>query len=309
MTDEPVEAITRIRSRTAPAVVVEGTGRGIAPRSSPAAAVTEDGSWMKTGAAARETGQSELAKNQERERKRAEGIYMPYRFWLQTGKNTEIVILDSLPGPSFYEHQLQDPRTGKWDIYESCPKESEVCPLCDGAGGGKDSYYIMMLTAMVMDPFINKNGVTIPHSRKLLAIKTNEQAFFLRQFDTHGTLRGLQFLMTRDSKQTPNTGRAELVGTAPHSEADILATFGHPAVTDNTGKVLKQANAECYAFPYAKLFPRPSGDDLRHRYGGLAPMGSTQSNAAAANTSGGSTIRSRGSAAVGDDLTDDDVPF
>jgi hypothetical protein len=90
---------------------------------------------------------------------------MPYRFWLPVGKQVEGVVLDTELGPCFYEHQLQNPRTGKWDIYEGCPKEYEHCPLCDGVAGGKESYYVMMLTVMVLDPYINKQGVTVPHAQ------------------------------------------------------------------------------------------------------------------------------------------------
>jgi hypothetical protein len=299
------EQAPRIRSR-----IPTGTPQ---PAAQPAAqgqpAQRGGDDWMKSGARAREIQQTELQRNQEREKQRAEGIWMPWRFWLPVGKQVELVILDSEPGPCFYEHQLQNPSTGKWDIYEGCPKEFEVCPLCDGAAGGKESYYVMMLTAMVLDPYINKNGVTVPHSRKLLAVKTNDQPTFLRRFDQEGTLRGTQWLMSRDTKNDSNIGRPEFLQR--HAEEDIIASFGHPPVTAQDGRVLKQANADCHAFPYAKLWSRPSGEDLRRRYGGVAPMGSAQDIQTAA---GGTRIQPRGGNTAGgaggvDHDLDDDVPF
>lgn len=282
-----------IRSRIAP------TTTPATPAAAKAATNrADDDGWMKTGREAQKVQAAELEKNKEKERRRAEGIFMPFRFWLPAGKQVELVLLDDEPGPCFYEHHLQDPVTGKWDVYEGCPKEFEACPLCDGQAGGKESYYVMMLTAMVLDPYVNKNGVTVPHSRKLMAVKTNDQPFFLRTHEREGTLRGVQLLMARQGKQDASIGRPEFI--ARHSEADIMATFGHPAIKANDGRVLKQANADTLPFPYSKLWTRPSGADLRTRYGGAPPMGS------AADTDGGKPIQTGGSNY--DDL-DDDIPF
>jgi hypothetical protein len=305
VSDETPPIRSRSRIPAGPAAQPETTNGGITPTiaaTSPRQQPAGGADWMKTGAAARETSAAELARNQERERQRAAGIFMPYRFWLPVGKQVELVLLDNEPGPCFYEHQLQDPRTGKWDIYEGCPKEYEHCPLCDGVAGGKDSYYVMMLTAIVMDPYINKNGVTVPHSRKLLAVKTNDQPFFQRQFEANGTLRGRQYLMVRDSKQSPSIGRAEFL--AAHSEDAILASFGHPQVTASDGKVIKQANADCYPYPYAQIWTRPSGEDLRRRYGGAAPIGSPAGNAAMIGSG-----QARPQPAAFDTDLDDQIPF
>jgi hypothetical protein len=283
--------------------ITAGTGGQIGGRAgagTPAATGGSDDAWMKTGAGAREAVSKELEQQQDKERKRAEGIYMPYRFWLPVGKQVEVVVLDAEPGPCFYEHQLQNPQSGKWDTYESCPKEFDLCPLCDGTAGGKDSYYIMLLTVIVLDPYVNSKGITVPHSRKLLAVKSAEQPFFLRQFDRDGSLRGLHLLMTRDTKNMANHGRPEFI--AKHSEEDVMASFGHAAVTAQDGKVLKQANADCFAFPYGRIFTKPSGEDLRRRYGGTAPIGSRQERRT--EFANGATT---GGFASGVD--DDDVPF
>lgn len=306
MSDEGAE--TRIRSRTPAATSnnvnegSEGDSPRIRSRTTPAEQRNRnasDDSWMKTGRAAQKIQEKEQAKNEEKERRRAAGIFVPYRFWLPAGKQVEIVLLDDEPGPCFYEHQLQDPATGKWDIFEGCPKEFEACPLCDGQAGGKESYYVMMLSCMVLDPYVNKNGVTVPHSRKLLAVKTNDQPFFLRTYEREGTLRGVHLLMTRPSKQDSNIGRPEMLQR--HSDADIMATFGHPEIKASDGRVIKKANADTQPFPYGEIWSRPSGDDLRRRYGGVAPMGSD------ADVGEGNKITT-GSNSNYDDL-DDDIPF
>jgi len=252
---------------------------------------------MKQGEAAKELQAKEKAKNEEKERRRAAGIFVPYRFWIPAGKQVEIVILDDQPGPCFYEHQLKDPNSGKWDIYEGCPKEFEACPLCDGQAGGKDSYYVMMLSCVVLDPYVNKKGVTVQHSKKLLAVKVHDQPFFYRLAEREGTLRGAHLLMARQTKQDSNIGRPEHL--QHHSEADIMTTFGHPEIKAQDGRLIKQANADCTPYPYDKIWSRPSGEDLRLRYGGAAPMGSPD------DLTGGSTITA-GQAV--DDL-DDDIPF
>lgn len=271
------------------------------------------GGWMAKGDAARQKQEQEQAAQQAAAERRANGLYMPFRFWVPVGEQREIVVLDAEPGPCFYEHQLQNPRNGKWDIHEACPKEWEPCPLCDTQ---KDSYYVMMLTVMDLTPYTKKNGEVVNHSRKLLAVKTQQQPFFLRQFDRHGTLRGLQLLMARDNRQTAGIGNPEFV--ALHSEEDIMSSFGHDQVVSQDGKVLKEANSDCFALQYEQLFTQPSAEDLRARYGGTAPAGSASdinnewSNGGGngggygGGYGGGATQRGNGGAAQ---QLDDEIPF
>jgi hypothetical protein len=287
--------------------ITPSTGGGVRTRSrtpqgsGPAAggrAGVGGGGWMTSGASARAKAEEELARQREAQERRASGLYMPFRFWVGVGEQREIVVLDAQLGPCFYEHQLQNPRTGKWDTYETCPKEWEPCPLCDSQ---KESYYVMMLTVMDLTPYTNKQGVTVPHSRKLLPVKAQQQPFFMRQFDRHQTLRGLQLLMSRDTKQTAGIGTPEFV--ALHAENDIIESFGHDPVLAQDGKVLKERNSDCFPFPYDRLFTKPSAEDLRARYGGMAPAGSRQEyqqewSGAGAAAAGGST----------DDM-DDEIPF
>ena len=301
MSEDTDTSGARIRSRTRPKPQEEEQEQK-AEIKAKAPASDDGGDWMKKGAAARRTAEKELAANKEKERRRAEGIFMPFRFWVPVHKQTEIIILDEEPGPCFYEHQLQDPATGRWDVYEGCPKEFEPCPLCDGVAGGKESYYVMLLSIIALDPYVNREGKTIPHSKKLLAVKTNDQPFFNRLYEREGTLRGAHLLMARDSKNMANIGRPEF--EQMHKDADILATFGHPEIKASDGRVIKKQNADCYPYPYEKLFTKPSADDIRARYGGVAPAGS-QGDIAGAE--GGSKIKSKSTPQ--DDLEDDDIPF
>ena len=230
------------------------------------------GGWMKSGADARSRSEAELARQRDAAAKR--NAPRAFRFWTGVGQQREIVILDTHPGPCFYEHQLQNMRTGKWDIHEACPKEWEPCPLCDGAAGGKESYYVMMLTCVELAEWTDKHGTVHPYSVRLLPVKAEQQGFFLRQYDRHGSLRGLRLLMTRDTKQSAAIGMPEFIEMVPAE--NIVASFGHGEMRAQDGRVIKQANADCHPLDYGKLFRKPSGADLRTRYGGVAPAGSQQ---------------------------------
>jgi hypothetical protein len=287
-----IQPSTRVRSRTSPAASA-GTpapsgSTGRAPIGSSRVATTvgarspsaqtnsnaNDSGWMKSGATARAAAEQELQRQRESAERRANGLYMPFRFRLKVGEQREIIVLDQNIGPCFYEHNLQNPKNGKWDLFETCPKEWESCPICDGVAGGKESYYVMMLTCIDLTPWQKKDGTTVPYSKFLLPVKAQQQGFFTRQFDRHGSLRGLQLLMTRDTAQTVSIGNPEFLER--HEEAALIESFGHEAVTGQDGKVIKAKNADCFPYPYAQLFKKPSGEDLRRRYGGMAPAGSRQ---------------------------------
>jgi hypothetical protein len=180
-------------------------------------------------------------------------------------------VLDVQLGPFFYEHQMKNPRTQKFDTYESCPKEWEVCPICES---DKESYYVMMLSVVDMRPFTKSDGTQIRFSRKLLPVKAAQHGFFMRQFDRAQTLRGMHLLMTRDSQQALSIGNPEFVEMV--DEAALLAEFGGPEQKDQQGNVIKAMNADCFPFNYGQLFHKPSAEDLRVRYGGTAPAGSAQ---------------------------------
>ena len=118
--NEPAQ--TRQRTRPEPADGFNRQAEGEASRPSQ----TGDGGWMHHGDQARQTSRSETANAEAR---RASGGV--FRFWLPPGTSGDIVVLDAAQGPCFYEHQMQDPGTGKWSIFEFCPREIDDCVLCE----------------------------------------------------------------------------------------------------------------------------------------------------------------------------------
>lgn len=293
---------------------------------------TAGNDWMKRGSVARAVTEQEIERARQRADERARQRQLPFRYWLPTGAQGDLIILDRELGPAFFEHELENKTTGKFDIHEACPKEWEACPLCEGTAGGKPSIFTMFFTVIDMREYTNRQGVTIPHTRKLLAVKPQLHSFFHRMADRlNGNLRGVHLLMSRDSKQSPNTGTPEF--QAQYGEDELIASFGNEEQRDNTGKVLKARNADLEVIPYAELFLRPSAADLRSRYGGVAPIGSRDAGGsddgwggydpgrASGGVSGGrasggiiprasrtATPASEGAPATGSDL-DDEIPF
>ena len=232
---------------------------------------------------------------------------MPFRFFTKVGEEREIIILDVALGQSFYEHALQNPRTGFWDTYESCPKEWENCDLCIGSGPlkGKESYYVMMLSIIDLTPFVAKKGTpeekTVQFGRKLLAVKAGQHGFFLRLLERHKTLRGIHLLQTRDTKDSPSIGMSEFLQI--HDEAAIIESFGGPAIVDSQGKTIKEANADAHAFNYGMLFRKPSNAEIALRHNFAPRPGSRQeannawgepSSSAASSTGSATRIAPRG---------------
>ena len=260
------EVRTRTRAPIEPATAPT-TGRGPAP--APAAAPT-DASFMYRGDAAVQAREQEL----ERQRVRREQGFAPFRYWLPVGDRGDIIILDNDLGPCYYEHAIPGPGNNWKDVtHELCPKEFDVCPLC-AASGQKESYYAMFLTIMDMRPYTNRRGVVIPHNRRLLVVKAQQQPAFVRLKERLGNLRGTQMIMSRDSQQSANIGTPEF--HASHGEEQIIAAFQHEEQRAQDNRVIKAANADCYPYDYNTLFTRPSGEDLRRRYGGVVPAGSNQ---------------------------------
>lgn len=206
----------------------------------------------------------------QRQQHRREQAWMPFRLWLPVGTQGRIIILDNDLGPCFFEHNLQDPATGKRTIWEFCPKDYGHCPLCQRFG---ESYYVMFLSVLDIRSYTNRQGQTVPWSRKLMAVKAQQQSFYARLHESQDGLRGVHLRLFRDAQMSPAIGAPEL--HCKHTEQDIIDFAGGPAQTSTDGKVLKPANADCYPYNYDELFHRPDPDDLMRRYGGTPPVGST----------------------------------
>jgi hypothetical protein len=211
----------------------------------------------------------------QRQQDRQDG-YTPNRFYLPdptkagiTAEELEanIVILDHEPSFAAFEHQFPNPQTGKFgkgSFNQLCLSQEGHCPACD-----KDThepYFALFLSIIDMRGYTNAHGVFIPHSKKLLVIKNKNQDYFYRQYDRRGTLRGMQLLMVRNDKRGAGHGIPEFVDL--HPEELIIESFAHQRVMSQDGqRVVKEENADCYAYDYAQVFPRPDYNAMCERFG------------------------------------------
>ncbi len=258
---------TEVRTRTrAPIQRSTNPQEGRAPPQT-----QNDSSFMHRGQDAVSRQEEEVRRAQERREKG----FAPYRYRLPANTRGDIIILDNDLGPCFYEHAIPGPGND-WSKTknELCPKEYDACPLC---ASREESYWAMFMSVMDLRGYeAKKTGVWVPHSRKLLVVKTSQQPAFmrLRERAPDGNMRGMQLLMVRDSASSANIGTPELVTC--HDEATLLQEFSHPEVKAQDGRVIKPANSDVYPYDYDQLFRRPTGEDLRRRWGGVAPAGSQQ---------------------------------
>ncbi|WEV89381.1 hypothetical protein H10PHJ05_80 [Aeromonas phage HJ05] len=247
----------------------------------------DDGSWLKRGS----EGMSQSAVEREEARRRAEErrSTSANRFWLGKGESCSIVVLDSTPDDLVFmhEHNLQDSE-GRPNIYEPCVKEFSECVLCQGFGQpeGKPtySYYGMYLSVIDTRPFVTRDQEEVPFDRKLMCIKQNqhEQFFelFQRAMNEHGTIRGMEIILTRPAEgRSSNLGNIDVGDDGFDyvllTEEDLLADFGHDAVLNTAGEVIMPENGKLEPFDYTKLFPRPDPDELRKKYGAPPMPGSS----------------------------------
>ncbi len=258
------------------------------PAASPAQPTGGRAGWLKRGGDILATAESEVKKAEERSELRKAGLGNVFRFWLEKGKEAEVIVLDNSleDAVALYEHNLKD-SSGKYGVHETCVKEFANCPVCDKFG---DSSYVMFLTILDLRGYDRKldGGKTehIPQSRKLLPI-TMQQIPKWRQVAQNaiaevGTLRGTYLVLQRGAgDKTPRIGEPAILAggriydTTP--EEDLEVQYGHDAIMGKDGKtVVKVANADITPFDYEKLFPEPDVNDLLKRYGGSAGAGSAR---------------------------------
>jgi hypothetical protein len=284
-----------------------------------AGAVGGDGdtSWMKSGAEARAAAEAEKRRQAERQAAASRGeLYQPRRLEIEGGGTREIIVLDAQLMCFMHEHQLYLPNNpqGRRTVFEPCPREHQICPLCEGMANARESYYAMFLTVIELSPGYMKEGQWITlkrevdgvqkdleYIRRLYCVKLHQQDQWFKLADELGNLRGLQLVLQRSAtdRMAPQSGvinveasKDEQGNWIVHKEADILESFGSPAEysepTDGSDPVVLRAeNQDCFPYDYGVIFKRPSAEDLRTRYGGAnaaasAPAGSKQANEAAA---------------------------
>lgn len=219
---------------------------------------------------------------QQRAQERIDG-YQPLRFYLpdptKLGVTREelqatVVILDDAPSFAVHEHSFPNPQTGRYgkgSFTHLCLANEGHCPACDA--DQRDPYFALFLTVQDMRGYMNSQNIWVPHSKKLLAVKNNNQEYFFRQYERHGTLRGMELLMVRSDKRGANHGNPEFVNL--HDEETIIQTFQNPQRMSQDGqRVVKEENEDCYAYDYAKIFPKPDYQQMLERFGGAPAAGS-----------------------------------
>ena len=224
------------------------------------------------GSAAMAMVDEELTKEKAAKEARKTQANMPFRVWVPPGDTKEVIVLDDKPDFFMFEHQIQNPRTKKWDTYLGCTKAFDACPVCESTG--KESYYAMYLSVVDLTPFKDRSGKTHRFSRKLLMVKNlSQQKKFIRRYEKDGTLRGYRLELNRDRDTDPTIGNdIEFVEILEEEE---LAKFQRK-FKDREGKIHKE---DCSVpFVYEELFEEPDSEKLRAIVGGEPTPGSSKAN-------------------------------
>lgn len=246
---------------------------------------------LRFGTEANQTAAREREANAARQAANSAG---GWRFLLKPGESADVVVLDAQVAalPNLYEHEFW-PRGQKSPTYEVCIKEYDHCAACETVkddGKPNDSYYIMTFTILDVREFTDKNNNLRKYSRRMCTVKLNARDDFVRVLEAcqakHGTIRGCHMFLARGQEQnSPRTGKpvpfddgnGNLVVYDLLSEQELVAEFGHGEIkAQDTGKVLKAANADLQPVDYTKVFPDKTAEQLRTLYGGAAPAGSQQ---------------------------------
>lgn len=227
---------------------------------------TADAGWFKTGKAAVNEAETE---NKLREEQRNTPKQRP-RMYVPVGQTRQVVILDEDFGPKVHEHNIRNPKTGKYDIFELCPKNWEPCPICESDG---ESQSVVFLTCLDLTPWTTKKGETVNYTKRLLPIKSTQLAKYRRLLEKKGTFRGMVLNLSRDGKKESNSGTPEFEEFL--TEEEIKENFWNQAYVQD-GKTLKTEGEDTRPYDYIKLFQKPSAARLRRLYGGSAPFGSDE---------------------------------
>ena len=195
------------------------------------------------------------------------------RFYLTQGNEAEVIILDDNLEDTFWrnEHNLPDPNTGrKFGNYRACLSERGTCPYCTQ---GNRASLMVYLTILDCRPYKNNRTKEMVHYTKRLLTITRGQYEAFEKLETiakkkHGTLRGVSVFLQRDNGDTSfRTGLpvANDDGNLINdflTEADLKREFGHPAIKNREGKVVREANADLEIYDYEELMPSPTDEEV-----------------------------------------------
>jgi hypothetical protein len=219
--------------------------------------------------------------------------------------NRQVVILDDEPSFFVYEHNLKNPDTGKYGLMMECIEQDDVCPICEASG--TNSAYNMYLTVLDLKPFTTTKGESVPYSRKLFLVKSQQQKKFLRRFEKEGTLRGAIFELSRDGDKSPVIGND--IEFAGFMDEDELLEYERSYQKDG-----KRVVEKCHEpYDYDEFFPEVDRATLIEQYEsffGDSGLDSSIPGSSKANSEEEVPPRARRGrkADVDDEDDDDDVP-
>ena len=250
------------------------------------------------GVDGRRRAEEERERQDALDKQRREQQNQPFRFRVNAGKTAQFIVVDELPDFHRFEHNIKNPRTGKFDIFTGCTKEWDNCPACQAQG--RESYYALYLTVIDLTPFETRNGEKVEFSRKLLVVKPAQQKKFYRAYERMKkdgeNMRGALFEVHRDGDKDASIGND--IEYIEHVSEKELKSYTR-SWKDQEGKRHTEVCSE--VFDYDALFPEPDSDQIRAIVGGEPTAGSR---AHEERELGGSSRRASRSR----DDDDDDVP-
>lgn len=215
------------------------------------------------GAAGREKLKEELERQEQQKEQRKAQQGQPFRLRLGAGETKEVIVLDDREEDLFfqYEHNLQDPKTGYWNVFTGCIKETEICPVCEQEG--KESYYALYLSVIDLTEYEDKHGNVVEFSRKLMPVKSGQIGKFLRRLEkNNGSLRGCLFELSRDGDRDPQIGNdIEFIEVVPEEELETYIREWE----DKEGKTHEEDCSQ--VLDYDELFPAPTEESLNKLIG------------------------------------------
>ena len=215
---------------------------------------------------------------EEEKRVKKNRTFSPLRFFCKKGEGQPIIILDESmdAGYAIREHNIKG-SDGKFGNFEICLSETmgADCPVCQKYGD--KSALIMFLTVLVLREWTDKkSGEVRQYSKMLLPVKQGMFSKFSKVQEVantqNGTLRGTYVYMEREDIDT-SFAIGEPVPLSDgslidhYTEDDLVAEFGHEAITGRDGKVLKKKNEDMQPYDYATLFAEPTAKELAAQYG------------------------------------------
>lgn len=213
-----------------------------------------------------EEGRRRMLEEQERQEARKEAQAsmsgMPFRFFCPVGETREVIVVDDAPNFFRHEHNLKD-SSGRWSIFTSCIEDRANCPVC-ASNPDKQAYFAMYLTVIDLTPYVNKDNIEVPWSKKLMVVKSTQQKKIMRLYERTGNLRGMILSMTRDGDKDAAIGNdIEFAGEV--LDEDALAEYVNVYMNKENKEITIDGSV---VFDYDALFPEQTEEMLASIVGG-----------------------------------------